>query len=106
MPALERSLDSLARELVRHELGEHHEADRPGQLVGVVRRELEDRVDREELDPGPPVQLRLADGARDVTPTLRAGTAVAVRIREQLPVVAEQPVVHGPPVDSDRRQRA
>ena len=60
--------DGLSRQLVGDELRQHHQSLRPGQLVAVVGRELEDRVDGHELDPRAAVQLALVERVGDAAP--------------------------------------
>ena len=95
-----------AGEVVHEQVGQQQQVPGAGELVAVVRGELEDRVERLELDAGDLVQAPVADAVDDVAVARRCavdryecgGAAGAA-------VVVEQAVVDAPRVDADRRDR-
>lgn len=70
---------------------------------GAVGRKLEDRVERQMLQPADVVQLLRADTRQYLLGRRRVAlVAVVVREPEQRPVGVQEPVVHGPGVDAHR----
>ena len=77
-----------------------------GELLSVVRRQLEDRVDLQRLQSGRREEVLLPDPPEHGPIAVGAGVAVGDRRLDQLAVVVEQPVVDAPRVDADGRERA
>ena len=94
--------DRRASQLVGDELGQHQQPRGPVELGAVVGGELEDRVDRHQLDTSSPVELGLSERPCHGAPAVGACAPVAVRVGEQPPLLVEQAVVDRPAVDSDR----
>lgn len=92
-------------EPVGEQVGDHQQRPRGRELRALAgRRQLEDRVEGQMLQPGDPVQLLRADVVPDpACDVLRPAVAVVVGDPEQGAVRVEQPVVDGPAVDADRR---
>ncbi len=88
------------------EFGEHDDVRGARELLRVVRGQLEDRVDRQELHARQLVEPTLADPLDDAAVAARPRVAVRDRRLQELTVLVEQPVVDAPRVDPDRRDRA
>ena len=95
----------LAGQVVGKQLRQHHDVPRPGQGGAVVGSELEDRVDRHQLQAGDLVEPTLSDPLDDVAVAGSALVAVRHRGLDELAAGIEQAVVGRPGVDADRCQR-
>ena len=90
--------------MVDEELGEHEEVLCARELLTVVRRELEDRVDLQRLQPGRREEVLLSDPLEHGPVAGGARVAVGDGWLDELPAPVEQPVVDAPGVDADGRE--
>src|SRR5690606_7290128 len=92
----------LAGEPVAEQVRDQQQGARPGQ---VVRRELVDRVERQELQARHPVEEVVAEfGADALHHPVGAGVAVVDGVADEAPGGVQEPVVYGPRVHADRDQ--
>ena len=90
-------------EPVREQVGNHQQAACHGQPA--LGRQLVDRVERQELQPGGGVQLLRAKAFEVLLRVRGPLVPVVHRVPEQRAVRVEQPVVDGPGVDADAVDR-
>ena len=93
---------------VPEQVGDQQEGPGGGQLGrSAIRRELVDRVERQELETGPGIELdRRHEGMNGGHSTLRPLIAVVVRVAEERAPLVEQAVVDRPRVEPDADQAA